>query len=73
MSGLTINQPVKVDGVDGRVASIHPNGSGVYVGERFAYVWVRTPSLDYCDLGGAGIQHVGRAVSFDEIATRIEV
>lgn len=73
---LKMHQDVLVDGIPGFVAGIHPNGFGQYIGAGHAYVWIRTPSLDYTELLPKGwVSHCsnGRAVSYSEIDRRIIV
>lgn len=73
MTDLVHGQEVLVDGIPGWIAAIHPNGKGVYVGEHHAYVWVRTPSLDFREYGKYELTRNGRAVPFNEIKHRIKI
>lgn len=70
---------VYVDGVAGIIDKIHPWGHGQYLGPQHAYIWVRTPSLDYTEhVLGRNLQFLGfkttqngRAVPFEDIDKRI--
>ena len=72
---------VTVDGINGHVHAIHPWGYGQYLGPQHAYIWVRTPSLDYTEmLYTQNVQRLGlkttrngRAVSFEEIDKRMKL
>ena len=76
---LKVGKRVTVDGVNGYVMAIHPWGYGQYLGPQHAYIWIRTPSLDFTEhvftrnlqsLGFKTTQN-GRAVSFEEIDKRM--
>ena len=66
--------------VIGYVDGIYPEGKGQYKGKHHAYVWVRTPSLDYIShVWGRHLQFIGfkttrngRAVPFSDISKRIQ-
>jgi hypothetical protein len=65
-----IGQAVLVDGDEGYVSAIYPNGKRPYIGEHHAYLWIAVPSLDYTDDRGYTVR-AGRAVSFCDVDRRL--
>jgi len=72
IENLFIHQYVLVDSIKGWIQHIHPNGKSPYIGPQHAYIWVRTPELDYVEHNGI-ITINGRAVPFNDISKRIQI
>jgi hypothetical protein len=61
---LKVGMSVLVDNLPGIIGGIYPYGSGQYIGAMHAYIWVKTPTLEF---------NIGRAVPYEDIEKRITV
>ena len=64
---LRVSMNVEVDGMPGFISKICPTGNAMYKGKCHAYVWVRIPSQDYCDIWSGERVLAGMAVPFTNI------
>jgi len=79
MKEIKHGQNVLVDGIEGFITGIYPKGKGQYKGSQHAFLWVRTPSLDYTEMlfnynltrFNFKTTKNGRAVNFYDIEKRI--